>query len=346
MYQEFMYEEVDHPEFLALLQKDDAYLLSLGLEELNRRTATASTFAEEGLWSDELVAYIEQYPYEEYIQFHWIAERHYANKLRELDDGDELNSYYVIGYARIIALMMRYHVEMGHDSNDFYFILTLLQAHLGERNPDDVSIFEVGTGAADLFLQLSEVGYCNLEGIEISPAAARVAQERLTGHLPADSIKLMSFEHFQQQYPDKRYDIIVNSNLIEHVPPVQMEAFLSGIYAHLKPGGYMVTITPHRLSGPHDVTRYFRGGGSEPEGFHLREYTLQDLEALLTEAGFSDFMTVRSLPQLNYFWDVPSKENFVYKRNMEPMLREMSWKLRKPLLDGMYFKGLICQKPN
>lgn len=344
MYQEFMYQEVAHPQFLDLLKEDDAYLISLGPEELHRRTATASTFQEEGLWSDALVAYIEQYPYDEYIQFHWIAERHYAEKLRELENGAMLDSYYVIGYARIIALMMRYHVEMGHDSNDFYFVLTMLQTLFRDVLPDAVSIFEVGTGAADLFKQLTDVGYCNLEGIEISPAAARMAQTQLAGTLPADSIKLMSFDQFQAQYPDKRYDIIVNSNLIEHVPPVQMDRFLGGIHTHLKSDGYMVTITPHRLSGPHDVTRYFRAGGSEPEGFHLREYTLVDLEALLSEAGFGNFMTVRSLPQLNYFWDAPSRENFEYKRNMEPMLREMSWKMRKPILDGMYFKGLICQK--
>ena len=107
----------------------------------------------------------------------------------------------------------------------------------------------------------------------------------------------------------------------------------------------MVAITPSKLSGPHDITRSFRPVGSAPEGFHLWEFDLVELERVLGAAGFGRFMTVRSLPSVNDYWDsVPTEECFRYKRDMEQFLRALEWQLRKPIVDGMYFKGLVCQK--
>jgi hypothetical protein len=44
-------------------------------------------------------------------------------------------------------------------------------------------------------------------------------------------------------------------------------------------------MTPNRLNGPHDVSMYFDDG--EASGFHLKEYTNAELDALFRKVGFS-----------------------------------------------------------
>lgn len=339
-----MLQEVDHPRFLELLMESDSELLDCDLYDLKQRMLTASNFQEDGFWSDALVTYIENCDQSQLIQFHWIAERHYAAKFRDPALIAQFEHHYLIGYSRIISLMMRYHINMGHDSDDLFFIAGFLQAAFGGTK-DDISVLEIGTGSGELLADLIGLGYHNLEGIDIAASSARLAQAVVADTIGENRIHWLSFEEFQDQHPEKRYDVIIQSNLIEHIPPHKMDDFLSGIHKHLKPEGYMIVITPSRLSGPHDITRSFRPVGSEPEGFHLREFDLTGLEDVLTGAGFGRFMTVRSLPSLNDYWDsVPTEENFRYKRDMEQFLWSIDWKLRKPIVDGMYFKGVICQK--
>jgi hypothetical protein len=42
-------------------------------------------------------------------------------------------------------------------------------------------------------------------------------------------------------------------------------------------------VTPNRLNGPHDISKYFDDIAT---GFHLKEYTTSELAALFKEAGF------------------------------------------------------------
>ena len=339
-----MLQEVRHPQFFELLLESDNELLELDLCDLKQRMLTASNFKEDGFWSDALVEYIEGCDQSQMIQFHWIAERHYAAKLRDPALIAQFDHYYLIGYSRIISLMMRYHINMGHDSDDLFFIVGFLNATFGDQK-DNIGIFEIGTGAGELLADLIALGYRSLEGIDIAASSVRLARAVVADTIGEDRVYWLSFDEFKNRHPDKRYDIIIQSNLIEHIPPHKMEGFLGGIHKHLKPEGYMIVITPSRLSGPHDITRSFRPVGSESEGFHLREFDLAALEDVLSRAGFGRFMTVRSLPSLNDYWDsVPTEESFRYKRDMEQFLWSIDWKLRKPIVDGMYFKGIVCQK--
>jgi hypothetical protein len=51
------------------------------------------------------------------------------------------------------------------------------------------------------------------------------------------------------------------------------------------PGGRYVCVTPNRLNGPHDISKYF---DRVPAGFHLKEYTVTELARLMRATGFSD----------------------------------------------------------
>ena len=58
----------------------------------------------------------------------------------------------------------------------------------------------------------------------------------------------------------------------------------------LRPRGRYIFATPHRFSGPHDISRYF---SDEPRGFHLKEWTYGELAKVAAAAGFSHSHTYR-----------------------------------------------------
>ena len=81
----------------------------------------------------------------------------------------------------------------------------------------------------------------------------------------------------------KKVDFAYSNQLLEHLHPEDAAEQLREVYRVLKPGGRYMCITPSRVSGPHDVSRYF---GYEAKGLHLREYDYGSLRTLFHEAGF------------------------------------------------------------
>jgi SAM-dependent methyltransferase len=78
-------------------------------------------------------------------------------------------------------------------------------------------------------------------------------------------------------------DVAFSNQLIEHLHPEDALDQVASVQKCLKKGGVYVTLTPNRLTGPHDVSYYF---DAEATGFHLREYTNAELRALFKGAGF------------------------------------------------------------
>ena len=84
-------------------------------------------------------------------------------------------------------------------------------------------------------------------------------------------------------HPPGGADIIYSNQLMEHLHPEDALEQLRNIHAALAPGGRYLCVTPNRLTGPHDISRYF---GEEARGFHLKEYSARELMALFRQAGF------------------------------------------------------------
>lgn len=78
-------------------------------------------------------------------------------------------------------------------------------------------------------------------------------------------------------------NIAYSDQLMEHLHPDDALEQLDNIYQALAPRGVYVCITPNRLSGPHDVSRYF---DEDATGFHLREYTVGELTEMFRAVGF------------------------------------------------------------
>lgn len=330
--------------FLRLLMDSDQELMTRDLTDL---FALLSSSEQEGLWTPALADYIAHVDSQDLLCLEWAAETHYASLMRQAANKTELDYLYLIGYTRVISLMMMIEPHMGYSLDDLYFILTLLEQRITDARDvyDSWKILEVGCGAGDLLLDLARHGYRNVVGIDIAPAAIRLAHRKLEEHnLTIEGLHCISLDGFCSQFPDARFDMIIHCHVIEHLVPMQIQTFLDQVSKCLTMNGYMVVITPSRLTGPHDNTRFFKPPGAEPEGFHMREYSLSELKQLLSQAGFGHFKAMNSLPFANRYWDTISEENFQAKIRMEPFIESLEWKLRKPLVDGFYFQALACQK--
>jgi len=71
--------------------------------------------------------------------------------------------------------------------------------------------------------------------------------------------------------------------VMEHIHPDDALEQLRCLFDAIAPGGSYLCITPNRLNGPHDVSKFY---DAVARGFHLKEYTSTELEALFLGVGF------------------------------------------------------------
>jgi len=116
--------------------------------------------------------------------------------------------------------------------------------------------------------------------------AIDVSKEILGGVMQHGNFELAMSDGCSVPVPEGSVDLAYSDQLMEHLHPDDARTQLENIYQALKPGGTYLCITPNRLSGPHDVSRYF---DEIATGFHLREYTVRELTELFRSAGFRKF---------------------------------------------------------
>jgi SAM-dependent methyltransferase len=171
---------------------------------------------------------------------------------------------------------------MGYDRRYARLVLELL----ARRPTDRPRVFEVGYGCGALLAALPDV---EVAGIEVSPAMHAHACRRLANHRHA---RLHVGDFLTADLASEvGTDVVFWNDVLEHLVPDDVPDFLSRIYGLLKPGGYLVTITPNWHMRPNDVTSCFFPPRTTAVGFHLKEYRLREVTALLREAGFRRLAT-------------------------------------------------------
>ncbi|MCF8315135.1 MAG: class I SAM-dependent methyltransferase [Ignavibacteriales bacterium] len=92
--------------------------------------------------------------------------------------------------------------------------------------------------------------------------------------------------------PDNSIDLFFSDQLIEHFHPEDTELHFKLVISKLKDGGKYIFRTPHGLTGPHDISKYF---SDVPVGFHLKEWTHTELKKLVMDLGCSNYITYRRI---------------------------------------------------
>jgi len=147
---------------------------------------------------------------------------------------------------------------------------------LGRFLQKNMSFLEVGPGDCGLALEVKRHVRC-VYAVDVS--------YEITKHvsLPAD-FQLLISDGSSIPVPNKSIDLAYSNQLMEHLHPDDASAQLKNIYQALTDNGVYVCTTPNRLSGPHDISKHFDDIAT---GFHLNEYTIDELRTSLRKVGFT-----------------------------------------------------------
>ena len=132
--------------------------------------------------------------------------------------------------------------------------------------------------------------------------------------------------------PPNSVDVAYSNQLMEHLHPDDALAQLQAIFGALAPGGCYICITPNKLTGPHDISTYFDDVAT---GFHLREYTITELTALLKTVGFSKVRLY--IGARGFYWRFPAGALTL----CEHMLTALPAKVRRPVAHSLPFRMLF-----
>jgi SAM-dependent methyltransferase len=150
--------------------------------------------------------------------------------------------------------------------------ISLLKPFLGKK----ATFLEVGPGDCALSIELTQF-VKQVYAVDVSDEITRGSTQPTNFHLilsDGSSIPI----------PPNSVDVVYSNQLMEHLHPDDAFEQLKNIYAALVPGGIYICVTPNRLSGPHDISKYFDKAAM---GFHLKEYTTFELIDVFRKAGFS-----------------------------------------------------------
>jgi SAM-dependent methyltransferase len=147
---------------------------------------------------------------------------------------------------------------------------------LGQFLFPDTVFLEIGPGDCVLALAIAE----RVQKVY----AVDVSSEALGLDNTPPNFQLCLSDGTSIPVPPGSVDVAFSSQLMEHLHPDDAADQLRNIFTALRPGGVYICVTPNRLSGPHDISRFFENVAT---GFHLKEYTLTELRDLFTDIGFT-----------------------------------------------------------
>lgn len=212
---------------------------------------------------------------EERIRAHYDVERRLARRLREADKLQRRSLYTVLYDDLYRALPDHPQVRVKLSPAVRSAQVAKLVARLARYIRPDSTFLEIGPG--DCALSVALAPRCAfVHAVDVTDAAVDAPS------LPANVALHISDGTTIPVAPDS-VDVAFSDQLMEHLHPDDATEQLREIRRALKPGGIYLCITPNRLSGPHDVSRFF---SDVAEGFHIREYTTGEVTALMRRVGF------------------------------------------------------------
>lgn len=155
-----------------------------------------------------------------------------------------------------------------------------MPAWLRAELPDDKSaaILDYGCGLGQLLTALGQAGYENFEGVDQDPGAlARCREQKLRVHAAKTPAQFAA----QRK---KKFDRIIMSHVLEHMPPEQIIPALTDIRKRLlSPEGRLIVMVPNAQARSGAYWRY--------EDFtHRTIFTGGSLRFVLESAGFCEII--------------------------------------------------------
>lgn len=156
--------------------------------------------------------------------------------------------------------------------------------------------------------------------------AIDISDQRDLSTPPPANVRHVVYDGYHVDLPDACADVVFSYQFLEHLHPDDVAPHFELVRRLLKPGGCYVFDTPHRYSGPHDISRYF---GDRLDCFHFQEWTHRDMRRLLLAHGFSEARVFRmGRPQTGLF--------NVIVDGLEGLLQPLPHRLRRRLCGRLF----------
>ncbi|HEY3862885.1 MAG TPA: class I SAM-dependent methyltransferase [Verrucomicrobiae bacterium] len=214
----------------------------------------------------------------EQLRFHYEVEKDLADQLRRATPKERRAMYgrlYDELYKRVKDHPLLKRKEMTGEEARHYRGVQAQMGLLGGLLHKDVVFLEVGAGSCILSMQAS----AKVKRV----ISLDVSQEMASRNDLPPNMEIRIFDGIEIPVEPGSINVAYSHQVMEHVHPEDAIEQLSGIYRALAPGGVYLCVVPNRLSGPHDISRFF---DKVATGFHMKEYTTIELAAIFRQIGF------------------------------------------------------------
>jgi SAM-dependent methyltransferase len=212
----------------------------------------------------------------EQIRQHYEIEKELANKLRFASKAERrvlYSSLYDELFRRVpLHPLLTRKLSPAETTRTVSSQLRFLKAFLN----GDITFLEVGPGDCALSFELTRF-VKQVYAVDVSDEITKASK------IPKN-FKLILSDGCSIPVPANSINVAYSNQLMEHLHPDDALEQLRHIYNVLVPGGTYICVTPNRLYGPADVSKYFDVTAT---GFHLKEYTTFELSNLFKQVGFS-----------------------------------------------------------
>lgn len=220
----------------------------------------------------------------ELIALQYRAERHYAGQIRACKPfSDERKQITHQAYREIDALMRERHArspeaehELTYGAGESHFALLVQVAEHLRRKKERLQFFEAGIGRGYIIQRMAALPFLSVSGCD--PYVDQ-PEELAPFHVRQKPVydALLSLS-------DGSIDLFYWNDVMEHIPEDEIIATCALIKQKLSPHGLLVTCTPNRYRGPHDITRLADPGQKTAKGLHLKEYSLSEVMQIYRKA--------------------------------------------------------------
>jgi 2-polyprenyl-3-methyl-5-hydroxy-6-metoxy-1,4-benzoquinol methylase len=173
-------------------------------------------------------------------------------------------------------------------------ILPLLQGV-----PQEAHIFDLGCGSGSLLSALSNEGFTNISGMDLSEEQVDLAHS-----LGVNAVKQGNGLEYLETC-EKQFDVILGMDIIEHFTKDELVELLQKIKHALKPNGLAIFRTPN-LDSP--MATVFANGDFTHENY----MNASSAQQVLMAVGFSKVEVLSSFMRVSPIWKEWIR-NFLYK---------------------------------
>ncbi len=165
---------------------------------------------------------------------------------------------------------------------------------IGENGGLSGRILDAGCGRGELLDFLWRAGARDLWGVDFSAEAAKQTRSRLDERLGGDAERRIMIGSLEKSplFPENHFDLIILTDVVEHLPPPVLSAALGNSRRWLKPGGRLFihtfpTLGPHRMYQRYLAMRGRRADLDRLDAIHCNVQTRASLRDALERSGLA-----------------------------------------------------------